>query len=363
MIQTVLPRCAAGAMSLALMAAVLAPAPGHAAEATWAPYPVQVWDEPFNMESSRTALDYTPVSDASQAWHLCVSLPHLKDSYWRAVNFGLAEEARRLGVKMTMKTAGGYTELDQQKQDLRACAETDADAVIVGAISNTELNDIVVDLEDQGIPVIDLVNGMSTEAMSAKSLVDFGEMGTRTGRFLVGERAGESARIAWFPGPEGAAWVAAGDTGFKSALDGTSLDVAKTIYGDTVPETQETLVREALANMPNLDVIAGTAVTATAAVEVLDELGRAGEVDVIAYYLTPTVYRAIRAGKILAAPTDSPVIQARIAVDQAVRILDGKEVQKHVGPEIIVLDRSTISFFDYLSALPPRGFEPVMAVN
>jgi protein TorT len=57
------------------------------------------------------------------------------------------------------------------------------------------------------------------------------------------------------------------------------------------------------------------------------------------------------------------VIQARIAVDQAVRILDGKEVQKHVGPEIIVLDRSTISFFDYLSALPPRGFEPVMAVN
>ena len=57
----------------------------------------------------------------------------------------------------------------------------------------------------------------------------------------------------------------------------------------------------------------------------------------------------------MAAPTDSAVIQGRIAIDQAVRILEGKDYLKHVGPEIYVVDKSNIKSFDYASSLAPAA--------
>ncbi len=65
----------------------------------------------------------------------------------------------------------------------------------------------------------------------------------------------------------------------------------------------------------------------------------------------------------MAAPTDSAVIQGRVAIDQAVRILEGKDYLKHVGPAIYVIDKSNISSFDYDSSLAPASFKPVFSVN
>ena len=65
----------------------------------------------------------------------------------------------------------------------------------------------------------------------------------------------------------------------------------------------------------------------------------------------------------MAAPTDSAVIQGRVAIDQAVRILEGKPYHKHVGPEIYVIDKSNISTFDYASSLAPSNWSPVFSVN
>jgi len=57
------------------------------------------------------------------------------------------------------------------------------------------------------------------------------------------------------------------------------------------------------------------------------------------------------------------VIQGRIAIDQVVRILEGKDYQKHVGPKLYVIDRSNINSFDRDSSLAPDGFKPVFEVQ
>ena len=62
-------------------------------------------------------------------------------------------------------------------------------------------------------------------------------------------------------------------------------------------------------------------------------------------------------------PTDSAVIQGRISIDQAVRVLEGKPYLKHVGPKIYVIDKSNINSFDYASSLAPADWKPVFTVN
>lgn len=103
--------------------------------------------------------------------------------------------------------------------------------------------------------------------------------------------------------------------------------------------------------------------TADIAVSVLRKEGLSHRIDIISYYLRPGVFRGIRRGKILAAPTDSPVIQGRTALDQIVRILEGRDVLRHVGPKLEVIDRASIQTIDKNASLVPSGFQATFTVN
>ena len=98
-------------------------------------------------------------------------------------------------------------------------------------------------------------------------------------------------------------------------------------------------------------------------VGLLRDRGLTDKIKVIAYYFTPPVYEGIKAGTILAAPTDSAVIQGRIAIDQAVRILEGKDYMKHVGPALFVVTQENAKDFDTSSTLAPEGYSPVFRVE
>ncbi|MBL6431030.1 MAG: TMAO reductase system periplasmic protein TorT [Alphaproteobacteria bacterium] len=338
---------------------------GSAVADDWFPYPVEVWDPPFEMASPRTSKDYVPLDKAAQPWDICVSFPHMKDAYWLGVDYGVVEEARRLGVRLNVVEAGGYTELSTQISQIEDCVSAGADAVIIGAISFDGLNNLVGEIRSKDIPVIDVINGMSSDKLSAKSLVSFGEMGAKAGAFLAERHpaGGDAVKVAWFPGPAGAGWVEAGNTGFQGTIDGSAIELVDTKYGDTGKEAQARLVEDTLEAYPDLDYIVGTAVTAEAAIPILRSSGLTDRIKVVSYYYTPGVDRGIARGQILAAPTDSTVVQGRIAVDQAVRILEGKDYDKHVGPALYVVTQESHAEFDPSSTLAPDGFRPVFSVE
>ena len=328
-------------------------------------FPVEVWKPAFDMASPRSKMDYTPLAKASKPWNICVSFPHMKDAYWSAVNYGVADEAKRLGVKMQLVEAGGYTNLNKQISQIEDCVAGGAKAVVIGAISFAGLNNMVKEVRAKGIPVIDVINGMSSKELSAKSLVSFGEMGFKAGEYVARMHPAGSkpVKVAWFPGPPGAGWVEAGNAGFQKAVKGSAIQVAETKYGDTGKEVQLKLIEDTLQAHPDVKYIIGTAVTAEAAVGLLRARGLSDQIKIMSYYFTPGVFRGIKRGRIMAAPTDSTVIQGRVAIDQAVRILEGKDYQKHVGPKLYMIDGKNVGSFDRNSALAPDGFKPTFTVN
>ena len=354
-------------LSLAVLLLILGPTTVVAKE--WYPLEVDVWDPPFNAERQRTQQSYTPLTRASRRWNLCVSIPHLKDAYWLAVNFGLVDEARRLGVNLAIHEAGGYDRLDTQRRQLEECLAEGPDGLIVAAISADGLNDLIEGTHQRGIPVLDLINGIDSPHLSARTAVDFRDMGFETGRYLtriVAEQRSEGrARAAWFPGPEGAGWVAAGDAGFREALADGGVEIVASRHGDTGIAAQRALVEAVLDELGDNppDYIAGTAVSAEAAVTVLRKRGLAKQVRVLAYYYAPGVHKGIKRGGILAAPTDSQAIQARMAVDTLVRILEGKRYFKHAAPRVRVTDRANQRRWDATTTLAPRGFRPIFTVR
>lgn len=354
----VLKTATALALSAALPALV-------SAEEAWFPYAAEEVTPAFSADGDVNAVTYEALSAAEKAWNICVSFPHMKDAYWLGVDYGVVDEARRLGVNLNLVEAGGYTELAKQISQIEDCVSGGADAVVVGAISFDGLNNVIGEVAAKGIPVIDVINGVSSKDISAKSLVSFKVMGHETGAYLAAKHpAGtDPVQVGWFPGPAGAGWVEAAHAGFMEAVEGSAVEVLEPRFGDTGKETQLKLVEDVLQANPDVRYLAGTAVTAEAAQGLIRERGLQGKVDLLAFYMTPGVYSGIERGFILAAPADSMVVQGRIAIDQAVRILEGKDHVKHVGPKIFVVDPENIGDVERTNILPPKGFSPVFSVS
>jgi protein TorT len=341
--------------------------------AEWYPLEVESWNPPFNASRQRVPETYVPLEQASKRWNLCVSIPHLKDDYWLAVNYGLLDEARRLGVNLAIYEAGGYEHLEMQRKQINDCLAAAAgavDGIIISAIAADGLNDQISAAVERGLPILDLINGINSTDISARNAVDFHDMGFQVGQYMkaLPQQQDGTIGVAWFPGPAGAGWVAAGDAGFRAALADSSLEIVVSKNGDTGRTQQSELIEAALdqfgdAAAQKIDYIVGTAVTAEAAMSILRSRGLQTQIKVLSFYYGPGVHKGIRRGAILAATTDSPVLQARMAVDTMTRMLENKPYFKHVAPEVIVIDQATLRQWDSSTTLAPRGFRAIFSVE
>lgn len=318
------------------------------------------WEPPFAADARAIREPYAPSLPATRPWKLCIAFPHIKDAYWLGVNYGMVEEARRLGVELRFFDAGGYPNLQEQRAQVRACgARPEVNALILGTVSFNGLSDLVKDVSRR-IPVLATVNDVNNEGIAAKVGVSWYEMGRLTGEYLA-QRLPPDAKpvaIAWFPGPRGAGWVPFVERGFREAIAGRRIVIATTRWGDTDKALQRNLVQSALDAHPEVRYLVGNALMAEAAVSVLRERKLQDRVQILATYFTPAVYRGIIRGRILAAPTDSPVLQGRLSIAQAVDLLEGRAPARQQGPAIEIVDRARLPAIHLENSLPPPTFAP-----
>lgn len=330
------------------------PVGGAAAE------PLVVMREAASAGAGARLVRHVATQPATQAWTLCAVFPHIKDAYWLGVNFGMIEEARRLGVEIRFREAGGYPNLDIQREQVRACAmDREVDALIVGAVSHDGLSPLLEEIS-QRMPVLATVNAIADAGVAARVGVDWYAMGRAAGDYLVAHLppARESVPVAWFPGPRTVSSVV--DQGFRDAIAGSRVVVRLTAWGDTGKSIQRNLVQAALDAHPDVRYLVGNGLMAEAAVSVVRERDLQQRVQIVSTYLTPAVLRGIVRGRILAAPTDFPVLQGRLSVGQAVNLLEKRPFPRDFGPAIRVVDRATLKGIDLDESIPPSRFVPTL---
>lgn len=309
---------------------------------------------------------YQPIdpSEITQQWNICVSFPHLKDPYWLGANYGIVQEIERDGATMQLFEAGGYTELSTQLSQLDDCVAQGAQAIIIGAISLEGVNAKVEEITEQGIPVIDFVNGISSPEVSAHALVDFTDMGRTTGEYMKGVIGDEEARIAFFPGPQGAGWTDVALVGFEEAVADTNIEIVDVKWGDTGREIQLSLIEDTLQAYEDLDYIVGNAQAAVSAVQAVAEAGRENDIQIYAFHQNPPVYDLVETSEISGSANDHTVVQARMAVDMAIRLLEGQELEvNRAGPVITMMTPENLESFVWASTFAPDDFQPVFTVE
>lgn len=299
-------------------------------------------------------INYGMMERASQPWRICALLPHGKDRYWWGVSWGLAEQAKTLGVQLGIYQANSYADLPLQKKQWADCRALGAQAYILAAISADGLSEEIAQALAEKRPVIDLINGVSAEVTS-RALVSFADMAAQTIAHVLRDAGARSGiKLAWFPGPADAAWVQDGERGLMDALSGKPVELRLGGRGPTDTKTQSTLVREHLERAGMPDYIVGNAVAIEFAARLVAQRPPPRP-KLLAYYASAEVVDRIASGEVLAAPTDQPVLLARLSLDLAVRALQGQRVPKRVSPTILMLDKQSLPSVDMSRLLAPKG--------
>lgn len=356
-------------------------ASGH--EATWWPIAVKSYYGPYIAADKKPGQaspslkrpkleEWAPPLHKTEPYVLGVSFPHLKDSYWVSVNYGIMEEASRLGIGIKLVEAGGYDNLDTQNSQILSLLDQGVDGIILGAVSYTGNDKVIAESEARGVPVVEVVNDVYAPEVSAKAMVSFYEMGYLSGEFLVeyAERKGLSnIRVAFFPGPQISGWAPESLVGFRAAMEyfPGMVDLSCVKWGDTGAEVQSRLIRECLAEGPVPDYIVGNAVAAEAAVPILREKGLTDSCTIISTYMIPSLFDKIQNSSVAGAPADLAVFQARMAVDMMVRLLDGEKPGEDFpfrsGPFIPMVTPENVESYPYEGLFGPKDYKPVMELE
>lgn len=310
-----------------------------------------------------------PSINAAQAQDkVCAIFPHLKDSYWLSVNFGMVTEAKEAGITLKVFESGGYPNINKQRIQLANCRTWGADAIILGTVSpNAYIGQIQQIIGD--IPLFSTVNKLQTNAKDKKNLkgqvgVDWYWMGYYAGEYLAKRHPTGSGvvRVGWLPGPRTSGGTKPSTQGFIDAIKNSDVIIMRTFWADNDKELQRNLVQQ-LLEIPDIDYIVGSAVAIEAAISEKRSSKSNRDIGLVSTYLSHGVYRGVLRNKVLFAPTDKMVLQGKLSIRQAIAYLNNREYQQEISPKIEKLTQDSLDKTIIEDSLSPSKFRPIFSTG
>ncbi|MYM69815.1 TMAO reductase system periplasmic protein TorT [Pseudoduganella sp. FT55W] len=364
--------------SLSLLAAGFSPALAQTTK--FAPIPVMSIYRPVQLNG--TADDalasgrvvqgsYAPAAHAGKRWRIAFLFPHMKDPYWSGCAYGVISEAKRLGVVADILPATGYDDLQGQVQKMDEAIAAGYDAIVISPISMTANNPSIARARAAGIPVLELANDSRSDDLNLKVTTSLRAMGMEATRWVIRDaqqRGLKSINIALLPGPMGAGWV-------KGEVDGTRIaaqeapievNILDIRYGDSERGLQSQLTGRILSKHGRrLDYLLGCTGCAPAALAPLKTAGLSDKIRVVAYDLTGEIAHLIRTKAIYAAADTKGVSQARVAINAAVNLLEGrsKELPHTILIKLGMLDQQNLGSYPFDTSIAPDGHKVVLSYD
>ena len=305
-----------------------------------------------------------PKDQITKHWKICVLFPLMKNSYWVAGNYGMVQEASRDGLNMQLFEAGGYQNLSTQLDQFDNCIANKYDAIIIAAISADGVGPLVKKAIAAGIPVIDYANGINEPSVSAHANVSFVDLGKLAGEYLKKTADPAKTVIGFFPGPQGANFSDDAVKGFEETVKPAGFKIAIDRRGDASLNVQLDFVQNALQAYPEINYVVAIDPGAQGAVTVLRNSRRLDQVKVLGINIIPPVYQNIVSGVTAGSGVDFTVVQAKLAVDMAVRLLEKKDLpSKAAGPAPVLLTKDNLKNYEWTTMFAPKDYKATFSVE
>lgn len=272
-----------------------------------------------------------------------LSLSTLNNPFFVQIRAGAQAEAKKLGVDLTVTDA--QNDASQQANQLQNFTSSGLGAIIVNPVDSDAASNSVKAADKAKIPVIAVdrgVNKADVDALVASDNVAGGEQAAKT----LAEKLGGTGKIVILQGQAGTSAARERAEGFAKGLKAyPGIQVLAQQPADFDRTKGLDVMSNLLQAHPDVQgVIAANDEMALGAAKALGS--KAGKsVQVVGFDGTPDGLKAVEGGTLYASVAQQPSQLGRIAVDNAVRAIQGKKVEETIKVPVKVVTKENVAGF------------------
>ncbi|MEU4611796.1 ABC transporter permease/substrate-binding protein [Streptomyces umbrinus] len=272
-----------------------------------------------------------------------LSLSTLNNPFFVQIKEGAQAEAKKLGADLTVTDA--QNDASQQANQLQNFTSEGVDSIIVNPVDSDAAGPSVRSANKSDIPVVGVdrgVNKAETAALVASDNVEGGKLGAKA----LAEKLGGKGKIVILQGLAGTSASRERGAGFAEGLKAyPGIDVVAKQPADFDRTKGLDVMTNLLQAHPDVQgVFAENDEMALGAVKALGS--KAGKsVQVIGFDGTPDGLKAVKEGTMYASVAQQPKELGRIAVENALRAANDKEVEKTVKVPVKVVTAKNVDEF------------------
>jgi ABC-type sugar transport system substrate-binding protein len=317
-----------------------------------------------------------PRLTVEKKYQIGYTLPQFRDPFWVSVAYGIEDEAKKAGLEVVSSNeAGSYADLGKQLSQVDDMTQRGLDAILVAPVDRVGIAPALDNAQRAGIKVIGAGNLASTGAMSAGVTFSHIEAGHRMAD-AIGKHLNGKGKVVMLNGPNGADWAILRDRGFKEELAANypGIEIVEQAWLNPDRAAGQTTMEDWLQKRgDSIDaVFSAVSLTAEGAVLALRNAGRAGKVFVATSSLSSAAKDMIAAGEIQFCYAEPGQLVGRLAVQYAIRAIEGKEMagakaaegdekypEKVLYVELPPITPENVGKFDpMILDWAPKGFSP-----
>ncbi|AXE86039.1 substrate-binding domain-containing protein [Streptomyces sp. Go-475] len=282
-------------------------------------------------------------SSAASTPKMGLSLSTLNNPFFVQIRAGAQAEAKRLGVDLTVTDA--QNDASQQANQLQNFTSSNLGAIIVNPVDSDAASNSVKAADKAKIPVVAVdrtVNNAAVDTLVASDNVAGGELAAKS----IAEKLGGKGKIVILQGQAGTSAARERAQGFANGLKAyPGIQVVAQQPADFDRTKGLDVMSNLLQAHPDVQgVIAANDEMALGAIKALGS--KAGKsVSVVGFDGTPDGLKAVEGGTLYASVAQQPTQLGKIAVDNALKALQGKKVEETVKVPVKVVTKENVAGF------------------
>nr|BBH92240.1 LacI family transcriptional regulator [Thermogemmatispora argillosa] len=273
----------------------------------------------------------------------------LDNPFFQAMQRGIQDEARTVGVSVTVQAAASITDTTGQADKLQALAGQNYGCYIVNPISGTNLVQALAPVSQAGKPIINIDNPISAQAAQAAGIKISTYIGTdniSAGR----QAASEMAKLLPTGGKVALIGGIAGDVTSQQRLQGFSqgipatIQIVQTVAADWDRQKALTAAGDILRAHPDLKgFFVANDDMALGVVRAIADAGKQGQVKVVSVDGIQDALKSIQAGQLSATVSQYPYTIGAMGVEACKAALAGKTLPAKVTAPILVVTSDNVA--------------------
>lgn len=270
--------------------------------------------------------------ESSSGVSVGLSVSTLNNPFFVSLSEGAKAKAKELNINLSVVNASDDTA--KQASDIEDLISKNVKVIIVNPVDSDAVAPAVENAIAANIPVIALdriVNGVDVNAQIASDNVAGARM---AGEYLV-ELIGEKVKVAELIGIPGASATIDRGKGFHEIAD-TKLNVIASQTANFNRAEGLTVMENILQANPDIKgVFAHNDEMALGALEAIKATGK--DISIIGFDATDDAVLAVKDGSIKATVAQQPDLMGAIAVETALKIINGETVEKSIPVEVTLI--------------------------